>query len=108
MRTLKKILLVTLAVLVVGGLILWWLARPETAELTLAQTTGPRPTIAEGDAETIPTFYTANPIGWRRGQAPKAAAGFLVTAFASGLDHPRTITTLPNGDVLVTETNRPP
>ena len=31
-----------------------------------------------------------------------------VNAFATGLDHPRSVYVLPNGDVLVAETNAPP
>ncbi|MGB6347259.1 MAG: sorbosone dehydrogenase family protein, partial [Methyloceanibacter sp.] len=46
--------------------------------------------------------------GWPDGSAPVPAAGFSVGAFASGLDHPRWLYVLPNGDVLVAETNTPP
>ena len=56
----------------------------------------------------IPTVNIATAASWPDGATPKAADGFAVKAFAKGLDHPRTIYTLPNGDVLVTETNAPP
>jgi glucose/arabinose dehydrogenase len=46
--------------------------------------------------------------GWAEGATPKAAAGFAVAAYAEGLDHPRWVYALPNGDVLVAETNAPP
>ncbi|MDP1619973.1 MAG: sorbosone dehydrogenase family protein, partial [bacterium] len=46
--------------------------------------------------------------GWPTDVTPKAAAGLAVNAFASGLDHPRWLYVLPNGDVLVAETNAPP
>jgi len=56
----------------------------------------------------IPTVNVAKAVGWSTGGKPIAAAGLAVNAFATGLDHPRTLYLLPNGDVLVTETNAPP
>ena len=55
----------------------------------------------------MPTINVAEAIGWRKGEQPKPAAGLEVKAFASGLDHPRWLYVLPNGDVLVAETNAP-
>jgi glucose/arabinose dehydrogenase len=55
----------------------------------------------------IPTVQVAPARGWRGGE-PVAGAGLSVSAFASGLDHPRWLYVLPNGDVLVAETNAPP
>lgn len=108
MSKLTKILLVVLGTIAIIAAGLWLFTRPATADLALAQTTGPRPTLADPDAETFPTIVTAEPVGWGRGQTPTAAAGLAVTPFAAGLDHPRTILTLPNGDVLAAETNAPP
>jgi glucose/arabinose dehydrogenase len=45
----------------------------------------------------------ANVVGWPSGVTPKAPAGFRVKAFARGLDNPRNLLVLPNGDVLVAE-----
>ena len=56
----------------------------------------------------VPTVNIADAVGWPMNGKPKAAAGLAVGAFASGLDHPRWLYTLPNGDVLVAETNAPP
>jgi glucose/arabinose dehydrogenase len=56
----------------------------------------------------IPTINIATAKGWSPGQKPTAAADLSVTAFATGLDHPRWLHVLPNGDVLVAETNAPP
>ncbi|HET8744744.1 MAG TPA: sorbosone dehydrogenase family protein [Ramlibacter sp.] len=56
----------------------------------------------------IPNVHIAPAQGWPQGAAPTAPAGFRVTAFANGLTHPRNVYTLPNGDVLVAESNRPP
>ena len=59
------------------------------------------------EAILIPTVNIAPAKGWPKGELPKAPAGFRVTAFATDLDHPRWVYTLPNGDVLVAESNKP-
>ena len=69
---------------------------------------GPSPTLPPPNKTLIPTVNIAKAIGWPANAKPVAADGMVVTAFASGLDHPRTLLTLPNGDVLVAETNAPP
>lgn len=56
----------------------------------------------------IPTVNIAPAIGWPAGAKPAAAPGTRVAAFADGLEHPRWLYVLPNGDVLVAETNAPP
>ncbi len=61
----------------------------------------PKPTL-------IPIMKIAPAIGWSAGQKPKPAPGFKVEAFVEGLDHPRWVYELPNGDVLVAETAAPP
>jgi len=71
-------------------------------------TVGPHPDIKPVDKHLIPTIQIAPRIGWGEGQKPVAAPGVAVQAFASGLDHPRWLLVLPNGDVLVAETNAPP
>jgi glucose/arabinose dehydrogenase len=68
---------------------------------------GTDPTLPAPDRRLIPTVHTAAAKGWAAGETPKAGAGMRVNAFASGLDHPRWIYVLPNGDVLVAETNAP-
>jgi glucose/arabinose dehydrogenase len=55
----------------------------------------------------IPEVRVAEAKGWPAGATPRAAAGLAVNAFADGLDHPRWLFVLPNGDVLVAETNGP-
>jgi glucose/arabinose dehydrogenase len=69
---------------------------------------GPSPKLVAPNKSIIPTVNIANATGWPNGAKPKAADGMAVNAFATGLDHPRTVYTLPNGDVLVAETNSPP
>jgi glucose/arabinose dehydrogenase len=80
----------------------------ETARLSVDQGTGPNPTLPEPTSTLIPTVHIAPAKGWPAGAAPVPAAGLRVAAFASGLDHPRWLLVLPNGDVLVAETNAPP
>lgn len=69
---------------------------------------GPDPALPEPHASWIPTLKTAKAIGWKQGETPDVATGFRITAFASGLDHPRWLYELPNGDILVAESNAPP
>jgi glucose/arabinose dehydrogenase len=70
---------------------------------------GPNPQLPQPKKDGfIPNVHIAPAEGWPQGGSPKAPAGFRVTAFATGLDHPRNVYVLPNGDVLVAETNRPP
>ncbi len=68
---------------------------------------GPDPELPQPRKETIPTVDIAPAVGWADGAVPTAAAGLRVNALATGLDHPRWLHVLPNGDVLVAETNAP-
>jgi glucose/arabinose dehydrogenase len=69
---------------------------------------GPRPELPAPNPTLLPTVNIARATGWPVGATPAAAAGLAVNAFATGLDHPRWLFVLPNGDVLVAETNAPP
>lgn len=69
---------------------------------------GPDPQLPEPRKGLFPTVQIAPAKGWPSGQTPTPAQGFAVNAFATGLDHPRWIYRLPNGDILVAETNAPP
>ncbi len=73
-----------------------------------AATIGPNPVLAKPDKQTIPTVHIAPAKGWPDGARPVAAPGLAVSPLATGLDHPRWIYVLPNGDVLVAESNAPP
>jgi glucose/arabinose dehydrogenase len=68
---------------------------------------GPNPQLPKPEQNWIPTLDIAPADAWQEGQTPKAAEGLAVTAFAKGLDHPRWLYVLPNGDVLVAESNKP-
>src|ERR1700741_4072504 len=68
---------------------------------------GSAPAIPEAkDQGAIPTLKMPTARGWADGQKPQAAPGLQVNAFATGLDHPRWIDVLPNGDVLVAESTQ--
>ncbi|MBX9729791.1 MAG: sorbosone dehydrogenase family protein [Sphingomonas sp.] len=105
----RKHILILLAIFVVlGGGFWFWATQPDQAQLPIAALTGPRPTISAPRVQTIPTIKVADVVGWQNGATPVPAAGLKVAAFAKGLDHPRWIYQLPNGDILVAETNSPP
>ena len=77
----------------------------DIATLTVAQGTGPNPVLPEPKPERIPTVHIAPAKGWSGDGKPIAAPGMEVTRFADKLDHPRWLYVLPNGDVLVAESN---
>jgi glucose/arabinose dehydrogenase len=68
---------------------------------------GPNPTLPAPEHALIPTLNIAPAEPWPQGTHPVPAAGLAATAYASGLDHPRWLYVLPNGDVLVAESNKP-
>jgi len=80
----------------------------DRAKLNVAQGTGPTPALPPPVHRLIPTIKVAEAVHWPAGARPVAAAGLRVEPFAQGLDHPRWLAVLPNGDVLVAETNAPP
>lgn len=80
----------------------------DKAKYDVASGEGRNPTLPAEVHNLIPTVKIATIIGWQDDQTPKAAPGLAVHAFAKGLEHPRWLLVLPNGDVLVAETNAPP
>jgi len=87
---------------------LWLCACADTSRLPAAADFGPHPELPPPRKTLLPTVNVAPAIGWPQGRSPVAAQGTRVSAFATGLDHPRWIHVLPNGDVLVAESNAPP
>lgn len=79
------------------------------ATLAVAAPTGfgPQPSLPAPEQSLIPTVNIAKAIGWPAGVTPTAAPGMQVQAFAGNLEHPRWLYVLPNGDVLVAESNAP-
>ncbi|MGZ5081380.1 MAG: PQQ-dependent sugar dehydrogenase [Usitatibacter sp.] len=80
----------------------------ETSRLPPAADMGPDPVLPPPAKTLLPTVNIAPADGWPSGTQPAAAPGLKVNAFAKGLEHPRWVYVLPNGDVLVAESNAPP
>ncbi|MDG1211204.1 MAG: sorbosone dehydrogenase family protein [Paracoccaceae bacterium] len=64
---------------------------------------GPEADVPEAKAQGIMTLKMPTAQGFAPGKTPNAAPGLKVNAFATGLDHPRWMEVMPNGDVLVAE-----
>lgn len=78
-----------------------------TALPSIKEGMGNNPQLPGPKLEKMPTVSIAKAVGWDENTMPTVPAGFNINAFAKGLDHPRWLYTLPNGDVLVAETNGP-
>jgi glucose/arabinose dehydrogenase len=76
--------------------------------MSVAETTGPAPNLPAPKHSLIPTVHVVEASPWPEGATPVAAGNLQVQPFARQLDHPRWLYVLPNGDVLVAETNAPP
>jgi hypothetical protein len=69
---------------------------------------GADPKLPEQNQYLFPPMHLAKVVGWKEGETPTVPAGFKIQALATGLQHPRSITVLPNGDILVVESKAPP
>lgn len=107
MRKIVVALFTLVVVLALGAGAVFLMSR-ESATLTVEDGTGPQPKLPPPNPTIIPTVNVADATSWPNGAKPIPAKGMAVTEFAGGLDHPRWIHVLPNGDVLVAETNAPP
>ena len=92
---------------VLGALAFLFSVWGDSSKISETATIGPNPTLPEPVTTLIPTVDIAPAKGWPEGVKPTPASGLAVTAFGKGLDHPRWLFVLPNGDVLVAETNAP-
>ncbi|MBR1271574.1 sorbosone dehydrogenase family protein [Bradyrhizobium sp. AUGA SZCCT0222] len=91
-------------VALIGGAALFWRKLQGDAP---APAWGSTPVVPEAKPQgAIPTLKMPSARGWDKGQKPTAAPGLKVNAFATGLKHPRWINVLPNGDVLIAESNQ--
>lgn len=93
--------------LVLGGAMIVLAACGDSANVPDKQTVGSNPTLPPPKSMLLPTVNIAPADRWKRNESPTPAAGLFVTALARDLDHPRWLYVLPNGDVLVAETNAP-
>jgi glucose/arabinose dehydrogenase len=98
-------------IMIARAAILWTftllLAACDSAQVPEEEAQGPDPKIPAPSGALIPTINIARATGWPQGEMPEPANGLAVKAFATGLDHPRWLYVLPDGDVLVAETNTP-
>ncbi len=102
----KSVITLGVAAIVLGGI--WvWISHGNPSKLPLGATEGTQVELRAPEAETIPSIGIAEPVGWAANEAPAPAQGLAVNRFAGGLNHPRTLLVLPNGDVLVAETDHP-
>jgi glucose/arabinose dehydrogenase len=105
MKTANKVLLVGSIVILTAALLV---VLGRSAKVPEHNAIGPQPILPQPSKRFIPTISVAKAKGWPVGVKPTPASGLAVNAFATGLDHPRWLYALPNGDVLVAETNAPP
>jgi glucose/arabinose dehydrogenase len=107
---LRRLLVSILVVIViaVGAVAAVYYFDRESATLNAEDGYGTEPKLPPPNATVFPTVNIAEASSWPEGETPTAANGMQVVAFARDLDHPRTLLVLPNGDVLVAETNKPP
>ena len=108
MSTSRKTLIGILVVVLLAAGLAAYLLSPDNARQPIADLSGTEPELLRPREEAFPTVGIAEPTGWPANAVPAAAQGLAVTRFADGLDHPRTMYVMPNGDVLVALTNRPP
>jgi glucose/arabinose dehydrogenase len=94
-------------IVIIAGLGVLFITRGDTAKLPETASQGPSPTLPDPTKSLIPTVHIAFAKGWPQRGKPTAARGLEVDALATGLDHPRWLYVLPNGDVLVAESNAP-
>lgn len=106
----KKVVigLIVVVVLAVGVGAAVIVISQEEATVAVEDGYGVNPTLPPPNPTLIPTVNIAEASPWPEGTKPTAADGFAVTEFAGDLDHPRWLHVLPNGDVLVAESNKPP
>ena len=104
----KKLLLLLIVLLAaVLAIVAWQLLFPAPTVLSEQADYGPSPELVEPHQTLVPVLRPAKAVGWPAGEMPSPAMGLQVNAFVSGLDHPRWLYVLPNGDVLVAESNAP-
>jgi glucose/arabinose dehydrogenase len=108
MSILRKLLITLAVIVIVPAAFVFWSLNSNSSDRPITDTMGADPVLVEPDEQSIPSVSLTEPLGWAAGAGPTAAKGLVVNRFAEKLDHPRTMLALPNGDVLVAETNSPP
>jgi len=106
-RAFLSMIAVLILVVIVGGTLFLVSRNHQRATLDVAAVQGTNPQIVKPRTGLFPLFKIATPIGWKANETPTPAAGLKVQPFATMLAHPRWMLALPNGDVLVAETDTP-
>lgn len=104
-KHIRNIAILLVIALIAGA---WFMTRPDEARIPMDKMVGDDPILSDPREETFPTINIAEVDRWKKGEKPVAADGLKVERFAGDLDHPRNVYVLPNGDILVAETNSPP
>ncbi len=104
----RNVVLIIAVIVAIGALAAFLLTRGDKAKLPETAAIGASPTLPEPSKMLLPTVHIAPAKGWQNGGKPNAASGLAVEALATGLQHPRWLYVLPNGDVLVAESDGPP
>lgn len=103
----KLLILLTGVLAVVLAVVIWQLLFPASTTISEQADYGQSPQLVEPHKTLVPVLRPAKAVGWPDNQAPSPASGLEINAFVSGLDHPRWLYVMPNGDVLVAESNAP-
>jgi len=79
----------------------------EKADISPKEQAGGDPTLPKSQNFLMPPIKVPSRVGWQQDQTPKVAEGLKIERIASDLQHPRQLYTLPNGDILVVESQSP-
>ncbi len=103
----KLILLLIIVLVAVLSLVTWQFLFPAPTVLSEQADYGPAPQLVEPHKTLVPIVRPARAVGWPENEMPSPASDLEINAFVGELDHPRWLYVLPNGDVLVAESNAP-
>jgi glucose/arabinose dehydrogenase len=98
----------TFSMALCAGFILTPLAASSEEAFDVQSQVRPNPVLPDIQQYLFPPMHLSSVVGWKGGETPTVAAGLKIEALATGLQHPRSLYTLPNGDVLVVESKAPP
>lgn len=83
-------------------------ARAQDGDFDVSSQIGPDPVLPDPVfVDLWPAMNVGEIVGWGEGQTPEVAEGLTISAYATDLVNPRTVHTLPNGDVLVIQSRAP-
>ncbi len=98
----------TLSMALCAAFVLAPLAASAEEPFDIQSQIGPNPVLPDIQQYLFPPMHLSSVVGWKNGEKPTVAAGLKIEALAADLQHPRSLYTLPNGDVLVVESKAPP